>query len=117
MPYTDTYPFIHPSRFTHLLTGQSALVTGASRGIGPSIALAVADVVLLAPALDLVAASLNATLLSVGRAFPSPPTSSSPPPSPPPSPAPAPSSRARPSTSPSATPACRAYLLMLGCRT
>lgn len=36
MPYTDTYPFIHPSRFTHHLAGQSALVTGASRGIGPS---------------------------------------------------------------------------------
>lgn len=75
MPYTDTYPFIHPSRFTHHLTGQSALITGASRGIGPSIAhalaLAGANVVLLArtaPALDLVVASLNATLLSLGRA-------------------------------------------------
>ncbi|KAK0738634.1 hypothetical protein B0T18DRAFT_422474 [Schizothecium vesticola] len=74
MPHSDTYPFIHPSRFTHHLTGQSALITGASRGIGPSLArafaLAGANVVCLArtaPALDLVVASLNATLLALDR--------------------------------------------------
>jgi NAD(P)-dependent dehydrogenase (short-subunit alcohol dehydrogenase family) len=74
MPHSDTYPFIHPSRFTHRLTGQSALITGASRGIGPflarAFALAGANVVCLArnaPALDLVVASLNATLLALDR--------------------------------------------------
>ncbi|KAK7414062.1 hypothetical protein QQX98_007094 [Neonectria punicea] len=40
--HSTTYPFIEPSRFTHALNGQAALITGAGRGIGKAIALAFA---------------------------------------------------------------------------
>ncbi|KAM5343507.1 hypothetical protein ACJ41O_012044 [Fusarium nematophilum] len=39
----DSYPFIDPQRFRGSLRGQTALVTGAGRGIGQAIALALAE--------------------------------------------------------------------------